>query len=52
MWRGSWSDFLAAVITMMKLAEYVGGVGEDVREYGVLVEKPEGWRSLGRPRCR
>jgi hypothetical protein len=37
---------------MMKLAEYVGGVGQDVYEYRVLVVKPKGRSSLGRLRCR
>jgi hypothetical protein len=36
----------------MKWAGHVTGIGEDRKVYKVLVGKPEGKRTLGRPRCR
>ena len=36
----------------MRWAGHVGRIGEERVVYRVLVEKPEGKRPLGRPRCR
>jgi len=36
----------------MRWAGYVARIGEERGVYRVLVEKPEGKRPLGRPRCR
>jgi hypothetical protein len=36
----------------MRFAGHVAGVGEKRNAYRILVGKPEGKRSLGRPRCR
>jgi hypothetical protein len=36
----------------MTLAEHVARIGEKRNAYRILVEKPEGKRPLGRPRCR
>jgi len=36
----------------MRWAGHVARVGERRGEYRILVGKPEGKRSLGRPRCR
>jgi hypothetical protein len=36
----------------MRWAEHVAHMGEERKVYRVLVEKPEGKRPLGRPRCR
>jgi hypothetical protein len=36
----------------MRWAEHVAHMGEEIKVYKVLVGKPEGKRSLGRPRCR
>jgi hypothetical protein len=36
----------------MRWAGYVTRMGEERKMYKVLVEKPEGKRPLGRPRCR
>jgi hypothetical protein len=37
---------------MMKWAGHVARMGENRKAYRILVEKPEGKRSLGRPRYR
>jgi hypothetical protein len=39
-------------IAIMKWTGHVSGMGERSGVYRVFVEKPEGKRSLGRPRCR
>jgi hypothetical protein len=36
----------------MRWAGYVAKMGEKRNAYRILVEKPEGKRPLGRPRCR
>jgi hypothetical protein len=36
----------------MRWAEHVAHMGEKRNAYRILVGKPEGWRPLGRPRCR
>jgi hypothetical protein len=36
----------------MRRAGHVARIGEKRNAYRILVEKPEGDRSLGRPRCR
>jgi hypothetical protein len=36
----------------MKWVRYVAQMGEKRNAYRFLVGKPEGWRPLGRPRCR
>jgi hypothetical protein len=36
----------------MRCAGHVARMGEERKEYKVLVGKPEGKRPLGRPRCR
>jgi hypothetical protein len=36
----------------MRWIGHVAGMGEERKLYKVLMEKPEGKRPLGRPRCR
>jgi hypothetical protein len=36
----------------MRLVGHIAGMGEKRNVYRLLVGKPEGSRSLGRPRCR
>jgi hypothetical protein len=36
----------------MRWVRYVAGMGKERKVYRNLVGKPEGKRSLGRPRCR